>query len=104
MMSRNKANIIASIISALLALASLILGIVHRLCPGALHHYFGPIVVACWVLLPPVWLWFDWVIYSNKVTDSGERDRIKHLHDLTRNIWLGLIVVLAALFDISVLK
>ena len=34
----------------------------------------------------------------------GKRERIKHLHDLSRNIWVALVVILVILFDVKLPK
>ncbi len=58
----------------------------------------GYILVGFWVLAPPVWFFFEWVCLCKKLPPD-ERDRIKHLHDLARNIWLALVIVLAAILN-----
>jgi len=61
---------------------------------------FGAIMIAAWVLIPPVWFWTEWVFFSK----GQDVERLKHTHDLARNIWVALVVVLAALLKINWVK
>jgi hypothetical protein len=63
------------------------------------HDNLGKLIVGIWALGPPIFFWVDWV-YFCKYMEPGakERDVAKHTHDLARNIWLGLLAVLAFSF------
>jgi hypothetical protein len=80
---------------------------------AAQHHWLsldspwiGTTVIGIWVLVPPIYLWFDWYLFFEHADDASmtnavkaaRRDIAKHSHDLARNIWLGLILILFALF------
>jgi cytochrome b561 len=82
------------------ALSLIVAGVLRFVCPE-LAKAVGYPVVAAWVLLPPVWFFFEWVVLCRDLKNKAERDRIKHLHELARNIWLGLVVVLALTFGID---
>ena len=59
----------------------------------------GKLIVGVWAVAPPVFFWVDWVEFCAYMKpESKERDVAKHTHDLSRNIWLGLLAVLAFAF------
>jgi hypothetical protein len=55
------------------------------------------VLVGIWVLCPPIFFWLEWVLW----TPVSEQETTKHTHDLARNIWLALIVILAVILDIK---
>jgi hypothetical protein len=90
-------------ISGLLALASLVVAVLHR---AHIHELSEParyIITGFWVIMPPIWFWTEWAWISARI-DADERDRIKHPHDLARNIWLALVAILVGLLEITVFK
>ncbi|HKX50932.1 MAG TPA: hypothetical protein VJQ48_10940 [Candidatus Binatia bacterium] len=48
-----------------------------------------------------MWFFYEWVVLCKDLKDEDERDRIKHIYELARNIWLALVVILVALFQID---
>lgn len=58
--------------------------------------------VGFWVLAPPLWFFFEW-FYLCKGLPKRDLEWISHTHDLARNIWLALVIVLAALLDVHFL-
>jgi hypothetical protein len=60
----------------------------------------GHVIVGLWVLGPPIWFWADWY-YLTAGLKKEQLEYIAHLHDVGRNIWLALVIVLAALFRIE---
>ena len=97
---------IASVVSALFAALSLLLGVLYRADALPKWPHWSTLfhlVVALWVLVPPAWFSFEWVRLSPAL-HGEDLDRLKHQHDLTRNMWLALVAVLAALFGISIFK
>lgn len=98
-LDRTRFNRLGTALSIVAALISLALGAVYRSDRECLPKSLGPVLVGVWVLLPPVWFWFEWVFYSSEQKEL-ERSRVQHLHDLSRTIWLALVVVLAALFEV----
>lgn len=60
----------------------------------------GKVLVAAWAILPPAFFWLDWVGFCRNAT-APERDAAKHTHDLSRNIWLGLLGVLTFGFKLT---
>ena len=98
-------------LAGILAIVSLAMGIacqseVEPFC----KPYIGMIVIGCWALGPPVFFWVDWVVYFNHgstdeavstAAKGAYRDIAKHTHDLSRNIWLGLLAILYVLFRLK---
>ncbi len=82
----------------------------------AIACFVGAIVVRCrfpqhmkriaypltgfWVLLPPVWLWWEWNVYY-RLQDAHAQEIIKHNHDLSRNVWVAYVVVLAVVLGVK---
>lgn len=64
---------------------------------------WGYTLLGLWTLVPP--LWFLYEFQSEFPRDhkkpQEEVDRLKHIHDLSRNIWVAFIVVLAAIMGKS---
>jgi hypothetical protein len=63
------------------------------------HEAWGKIIVFIWAVFPPAFFWLDWVYFCDKENVSKDnREIAKHTHDLARNIWLGLLAILAFSF------
>jgi hypothetical protein len=87
--------------AAILALASLLAGVVTLGWSGSRwRKILGQIVVGSWVLGPPVFFWADWVYFTGGLTKDA-LDAVEHTHDLGRNIWLALVLLLVVLFDLK---
>jgi hypothetical protein len=99
-MNRNKVIGPVSWISAGLAFASLAIGLLLRCESHECRAAIGYFVVALWALMPPIRFWFEWVFLCRDLSDK-ELEHVKHLHELSRNIWVALVIVLAALYDIK---
>ncbi len=52
------------------------------------------LLVALWAFGPPVFFWVDWVFFCDGLS-AQKLDVAKHTHDLSRNIWLMLVAILA---------
>jgi len=90
-----------TIVSILAGLISLGLGLANSFNVfGSFPKASGPYVVFIWVLLPPIFFWFDWVAFSSELNTDTKRDFAKHTHDLGRNIWIAFAGILAYLFGI----
>lgn len=98
----NRENVLRIITPAttVLALGSVALAFAIRLRYPHLKETIGYGLLAVWALIPPIWFLLEWVLLCKGV-GKDESDRIKHLHDLARNIWLALIVVLAAIMEVE---
>jgi hypothetical protein len=96
---RDRWTKLSTIYSAVLAIASLFVAVLYSLgCIDVCYWKpIGGVIVGGWAIIPPVWLFYDWVFFRDKVSRL-EWDAIKHTHDLVRNLWLGLLGVLTALF------
>ena len=97
---RALANMLFGGIAAILAILSLWAGMDSSstlFMPS--HKQLGAILIVFWVGAPPLFFWFDWVVLcKNMRLDSAARDVAKHTHDLSRNIWLALVLILVYLF------
>jgi len=52
----------------------------------------GRSMLAFWLLIPPVFFWLDWVVFSRNFTPA-RREVAQHTHDLRRNVWLAPVVI-----------
>ncbi len=98
--SRDKYISTICVLSTIAAIISLIIALFQNIS-GCKNNILGYCIVSAWVLLPPIWFWAEWVYLTGEKIEKDEQDRIKHLHDLSRNIWLALIAVLIVAFDIK---
>lgn len=63
------------------------------------HDQLGMFLIGFWAVVPPLFFWLDWVLFCSRLAPSDPaREVAKHTHDLSRNIWLALVGVLAVLF------
>lgn len=90
-------------ISAVFASISIALGCLSN-WHTFLQGWIGPTIVGLWTVLPPLYLWVDWVVYADDTKENPGHDFVKHNHDLARNIWLGLVVLLSGLFKVTLFK
>ncbi len=64
---------------------------------------YGFVLLTFWALVPPVWLLYEYV--SNCPAGSspkeGDMDRLRQIQELSRNIWLAFLIVLAAIMDLD---
>jgi hypothetical protein len=77
------------------AIVSLVFAAIVRFCQPAFLNPYGYIMLGLWAVVPPAWFIYEWTI--SKTLGSAEQDRIKHFHDLARNLWLALVLALAAI-------
>jgi hypothetical protein len=100
---RDYLNIISGAVGVVFALAALWAGLDESSkWMFASHEELGSYLLAIAFVVPPVYFWIDWVwLCSFMAANDGRRGVAKHTHDLARNIWLGLIAILAVLFKIS---
>jgi hypothetical protein len=78
----------------ILSIASLAFAFWVRARPCLLDPY-GYILLGLWTLVPPLWFLHEWTL-SEKLSEQV-KEIIKHYHELARNVWLALIVVLAVI-------
>jgi hypothetical protein len=61
----------------------------------------GPLVF--WTLVPPMFFWFDYFVlwHLDKASDDrqfADLSEFKHGQDVSRNLWLAMVAVLAAIY------
>jgi hypothetical protein len=97
---RDRINFWISLLSVIVGVGSLAYAVcVGQNAPDATKR----ILVGFWLLAPPIYFWLDWHVLCRNIP-SDNTDSVKHIHDLSRNIWVALVVVLIALFNIQVFK
>jgi hypothetical protein len=83
-----------------LALASVCLAIAFRCCLAT--ELPGYVLVGAWALGPPIYfLWEFSSRFPEGAGESAEAERVKYLQELARNVWLALVLVLAAILGIK---
>ena len=90
-------------LSMVLAAISLVAALYIRTNSQDIVKPWGYMLLGFWALAPPVWFLFEFTYRLPKQDDkrADEMSRLKHLHDLSRNIWLAFIVVLAAIMGVG---
>ena len=95
---RTAFNWIGGILAPILAIASLYVALNKSFTYGQLgHDDIGKLIVKFWAIIPPMFFWIDWVVFCHSLPQD-DRDIATHTHDLSRNIWLGLVGILAYAF------
>lgn len=89
-------------VSAALASSSLLLAFLFRNYWSACIDPWGYALLGLWALVPPLWFLFEFAsdFPKDHKKPPEEVERLKHLHDLSRNIWLAFVVVLAAIMGV----
>jgi hypothetical protein len=72
---------------------------VLRWLAGLSHEGLGKLLIGFWLIAPPVFFWVDWVRFCRNM-QPDDRKITEHTHDLARNIWIGLVAILAVLFAV----
>lgn len=98
--TRNWVNRVAAAISIVIGTLSLLVALRYGPETSKCLKYA---IVGFWVIAPPIYFWSDWVFLCKNIPTS-KTDAVKHVHDLSRNIWLALVVVLIALFELPIFK
>lgn len=86
-------------VSAVGAVVSLYLAFTLRNVPDVPVPWGKYVLLGFWAFVPPVWFFVEYVYWPP--AEGHEDDRAKHVHDLARNIWLALIVVLATIMNVQ---
>jgi hypothetical protein len=68
--------------------------------PEEYRKFVGYFVVGGWALGPPLYLWADWIWYA-RYLKGEDLENMKYTHEVSRNIWLAVVVALAAAYDIK---
>jgi hypothetical protein len=91
---------VVSVLSVVAVIISVRMAFTIRASTAPDRVHSASAILAFWALVPPVFFWLEWTLFSKK-SDEKERDRIKHFHELSRNIWIALVVVLATIMKIK---
>ena len=49
-------------------------------------------ILGFWAIAPPVWFLTEYYYWP---PDKNDEERVRHLHELSRNIWIAMVIVLA---------
>ena len=97
---RDRINFWISLISVVIGFGSL----AYAVCLGeGAPDAAKRLLVGFWLLAPPIYFWLDWHLLCRDIPPE-KTDSVKHIHDLSRNIWVALVVVLMALLNIQIFK
>ena len=58
---------------------------------------FNKIITLISLIIPPVLLWLDWVLFCRNF-DLVNLEIARHSHDLVRNIWIAFVGALFVIF------
>ena len=101
-MNQQTAKIISNTlgwISAGLAVASIFIALRIRnynlAHPDAHSEWAAQLLLGFWAIIPPVWF----IVEFRYLTDDSEVSRTKHSHDLSRNVWIALLLILGAIIS-----
>ena len=83
--------------------ASIFIAVGIRFCYGNCEKLLGAyILLGFWALIPPIWFFLEWVFLRKYlVNENRKKEDIKYTQGLARNIWIALVVVLAAILGIK---
>jgi hypothetical protein len=102
--NRHRIVNICNLFAAVALTLSLAVGLVTLRWQGSeWREMLGRVVVSLWTLIPPIYFWSDWYFLRSQLNQQ-EKEEVKHAHDLSRNIWLALVIVLGPLFGVVELK
>lgn len=89
-------------LSLVLAVASLgTAWVLRTLLPSCINPW-GYVLLGGWALVPPLWFLYEFASeHSSTSYDANKADRLKQLHELSRNVWIALVVVLAAILGVK---
>ena len=87
-----------SIISGASAVVSLILASLLRTVWCFAKSPWGYVLLTIWVIAPPLWFFLEYLWWPPAAGHADERTR--HFHDLARNLWLALVVILGVIMEI----
>lgn len=76
---------------------SLVIAVVIRTCstPNGTAAYW---LVGAWALVTPIWFMWEWHTFTG---DKAAVEDLKYGQELARNVWVALVVVLAAITGIK---
>ena len=86
-------------LSAVLAILSLGFALWIRFGSSPCLKPVGNVILGLWTIRPPLWFMGEWN-HSLHLPPEEKKD-IEHWHELARNLWLALIVVLSATMGIG---
>lgn len=91
----------AAWITPFVALGFLVYALVWQRSKSPGLGTFNAVIVALWTLGTPVYFWWEWYHFPKEKLGTNDWESFTHGHEVSRNIWIAYIVILAALLDVS---
>ena len=60
--------------------------------------YLQAFVLSVWIVVPPIWFWFEFFYLYKKENPKPDLDEFKHGQDQSSKIWLALVTVLLGMY------
>jgi hypothetical protein len=92
--------VVSAIISIILVVVSAVFALNSLGWQGVTGLAWNKIIVGLWVIIPPIWFWLEWTFFSFGLS-RDELEDLKHSQELSRNIWVAVVVLLTAIFGIQ---
>jgi len=87
--------------SSIAAILSLGFAFLERFYCPALKSPWSYALVGAWIVVPPIWFMWEWSEVLSENASPAVKDDIAHWHELARNVWLALVLILGAVTDVS---
>lgn len=87
------------VISGAIAILSAFSAYKFRTDWSACKETWGYALIGFWVIAPPLYFLTEYSIWP---PGSGEREAVEHVHDLARNLWLAVVVLLALIMGVGI--
>ncbi len=56
------------------------------------------VILGSWAVLPPVWMFIEYLLFDSKTESLEDFEHFKYRQSLLRNLWVGMVVLLSALY------
>ncbi len=56
------------------------------------------VILAGWAIAPPIWLFIEYQLFDREKESPQEFEHFKYGQQLVRNVWIGMVIFLAALY------
>ena len=57
------------------------------------------LILAFWIIAPPLWFLIEYYAFFRIFEHFREDEHIRHFHELARNLWIAVVVLLTALYN-----
>lgn len=92
-------NFVVSVVSWVSLLALIVTVIEFRLLRKQKDRTGAARLLVFWTIVPPLWFWIEYHwIWKSLPSVEQHLERFVHSQECSRNIWLGIVGLLAALY------